>query len=124
MDYYLVTIKSRGLPYTTKRELDIFYHRCLNLFKSGDWSCFRCYEITANGRRLHLHSIVALPKNTYLLKLISLLKLDTRMYLHLKKFPESDYDNVLSYISKQQQNKYELEQILIRNEYYHKYGFM
>lgn len=46
------------------------------------------------------------------------------MYIHFKKFPESDYDNVLSYISKQQQNKYELEQILIRNEYYHKYGFM
>lgn len=123
MNFYLVTIKSRGNPYTTKRELDIYYHRLINLFKNGDWSCFRCYEITAIGRRLHLHTIVGLPITTYYNKIMKSIK-NNRMYFHLKKFPESDYNNVLSYITKQQQNKYELEQILVRNEYYHKYGFV
>lgn len=119
--YYLITIKSRGLPFTSKHELDRFYNKCINKFKFCEWSCFRSYEVTMKGR-LHLHTIVSLPRYISYKTLINSVSTN-RMYIHFKRFPKQDMAKVIGYIQKQQQNKFELEQILIQNEYYNYYGF-
>lgn len=121
MNHFLVTIKTRGTVYTTKDELDTFYDKCKQLFTAGDWSSFKSYEMT-NTKRLHLHTILLLPKKIRWTKLLK--KVNTsRIYIHLKSFPATDYDNVISYIYKQCKCPIAQNQILNENYYMHNYGF-
>ncbi len=121
MNYFLVTIKSRGDPYTSKEELDKHYKKCINQFTAGDWSSFMCYEYPST-KRMHIHTIVCIPKRirwTGLLKKVNC----SRMYTHLKQFPYNDYFNIISYIRKQAYNIYEQEQLIQQNYYAHIYAF-
>lgn len=122
MNYFLVTIKTRGSPYTTSTELDSFLTICKKHFDQGDWSSFRAYELTYTYR-LHLHTIVVIPKRVRWLRLLKKVNISNRIYCHLKPFPLADYSNVLSYILKQSPCKEAQDQVLAYNYYHYHDGF-
>lgn len=124
-NHFLVTIKSRGDPYTTQEELVDFYDRIKEYIKDATWSDVVTYEITASNR-LHMHTILQLPKKymwSRLLKEINFNLGKKRLYCHLAPFPSRDYNIVRNYITKQCSNEYVKEQILLENFYYNNYGF-
>ena len=122
MNSYLVTIKSRGDPYTPQEELLSFFYKAKALFNKSDWSSFLTFELP-KSKRYHLHTIVHIPKNVFRKRLLS--KLNTkRMYMYLKPFPTSDYAKVQSYILKDYVDSFEEEQNKIINYYLHNYGFI
>lgn len=122
MNNFLVTIKTRGKAYTTQDELITFYDKCKQSFTAGDWSSFVTYELT-ESKRLHLHTILILPKRIRWTKLLKSVNTN-RIYIHLKQFPKSDTQNVINYILKQVPSKSAQDQVLNENYYAHNYGFI
>ncbi len=121
MNNFLVTIKSRGHPYTSPEELHEFYRECISTFTGSEWSDNVSYELPKT-RRLHLHTIVQMNKKVFWSRLVK--KVSTpRMYIHLQPFPYEDWNTVLQYISKQDTGKCVQDDIININYYSHNYGF-
>lgn len=101
MKYYLVTIKSRGAPYTTREELDHFIRKCMLASPIGEqlsWSSIEGYELPSTGR-YHYHTIISASSTWRYLKYIRNM-CTKRMYIHLKEFDKSDYNKIVGYIRK------------------------
>lgn len=110
-NYYLVTIKTRGAPYTSASDLYTFYQKLKVTMKDTEFSDLRIYEKTKT-ERLHFHTICITRENIFrICKLVN----TNRLYVHFKQFPSPDYDNIRNYLLKQVPNREVQQDLLAEN---------
>lgn len=99
---YLVTIRAGALRYIPREDIEEIYNN-LKKLKGYEWSDITGYELDKDGR-WHFHTYCKGEKIPYLKGFSK-----NSLYVHFQENAHSDQNKIIKYITKEPQNRYELD---------------
>lgn len=117
--FYMVTIKCNHMKYTSRSDIEAQFNTLLNKLPLVDTSEYHAWEMDKRDR-WHYHAIVALSREPWI-KGVQV----PNWTIHMQRFPEEDYSNIVKYLKKTQQDENILEQLDIESQiaYHPNFGF-
>jgi len=121
MYYYLVTFKRLANEHTPLRDLIAVYESIVKMIngRGAEWSSDYAVEVDKQYGRLHLHTILTTRSKPLFSKYQR-----KGWTIHFQEFPPDDLGNIVNYIHKDTQNKFEHEQREIESIARHEYMFI
>lgn len=106
LENYLLTIKCLSVDkYTSRKDIEEVYQSIVKRLKHAEWLTKSSFELDKQHLRWHMHTIVQTTKTPWFKRYQK-----KGWTIDFTLFPEAALKTVVSYINKDDQNRYYLEE--------------